>query len=300
MPITAARRPSRRNVISLCASNAYGPEMISLRPLAVAFVLLIAAVPALRAQTVEEIVQARILPGWLNAEGQRIAAIKLNLLPGWKTYWRAPGEAGIPPSFDWSGSSNLAGVIPLWPRPEAFQLNGMTSIGYHEALVLPLEITPLRAGEPLELRLRLEIGVCKDICVPAVLVLQTRLDDTIAPGADMADPEIARALADRPGSAAAAGMSRIACTVTPIKDGLTLRADISLPAQGGEELVVFETSDPKIWVSTAATRRSGTVLSASADLVPPAGVPFALDRSTVTLTVLGTDGAVEIRGCPAP
>ena len=274
--------------------------MILMRPLLTALLLLTAAAAPLRAQTVDDIVQARIIPGTVDAAGTRTAAIRLTLLPGWKTYWRAPGEAGIPPSFDWSGSGNLSAVTLLWPQPEVFDLNGMTSIGYHEELVLPIVLTPAQQSQPLDLRLRMEIGVCKDICVPAVLTLRANLDDSIAAQTQLADPAIARALASRPIPGAEAGLGRVACTITPIADGLAVRAEITLPPQGGAELVVFETADPKIWVSPAPTSRRGAVLTASADLVPPAGAPFALDRSTVTLTVLGRDGAVEIHGCPAP
>ena len=262
-----------------------------------AVLLLIAATTPLRAQSVEEIVQAQILTGTVDAAGNRVAAIKLTLLPGWKTYWRAPGQAGIPPLFDWSGSRNLAEVALIWPRPLVFDLNGLTSIGYHGELVLPVVLTPQRPAAPLDLRLRMEIGVCKDICVPAVLTLRATLADTIAAAAD---PAITRALALRPTPAAQAGLRNIACTVTPIADGLSIRAEITLPAQGGAELVVFETADPNVWVSPAATSRAGAVLTATADLVPPAGAAFALDRSSVTLTVLGSKNSVEIHGCPAP
>ena len=277
-------------MISLGGRKDYGPAMTLIRLI---LALLIAAAP-LQAQTVDEIVQASILPGTVDAGGTRLAAVRLTLLPGWKTYWRAPGDAGIPPVFDWSGSGNLAKAVPIWPRPEVFELNGMTSIGYHDELVLPMALTPVRAGVALDLRLKMQIGVCKDICVPAVLNLRATL------AGDTADPAIVRAIAAQPVPGSKAGLARIACTVTPIADGLSVRAEITLPPQGGAELVVFETADPTVWVSPAPTLRSGATLTATAELVPPAGAPFALDRSTVTLTVLGDDGAVEIHGCPAP
>jgi DsbC/DsbD-like thiol-disulfide interchange protein len=74
--------------------------------------------------------------------GGHMAAVELQLAPGWKTYWRSPGDAGIPPSFDWSGSENVKSVRLHWPAPEVFEANGMQTIGYHERLVLPVEITP--------------------------------------------------------------------------------------------------------------------------------------------------------------
>ena len=65
------------------------------------------------------------LDGWRQPDGSRLAAVEIRLAPGWHTYWRVPGDAGIPPSFDWSGSSNLASVAYEWPRPEIFDSFGM-------------------------------------------------------------------------------------------------------------------------------------------------------------------------------
>ena len=87
--------------------------------------------------------------------------------------------------------------------------------------------------------------------------------------------------------------------MAPITDGLRLTVVLDLP-QRGAETVVFETADPSVWVGEAESARSGGRLTASADLVASSGAPFALDRSGVVVTVLGTGGSVEIAGCPAP
>jgi hypothetical protein len=75
---------------------------------------------------------------------------------------------------------------------------------------------------------------------------------------------------------------------------------ITMPTLGQNEAVVVEPADGAIWVSQSDTRRSGATLTATTDLVPPAGAPFALDRSTLRITVVGPQGAVEVTGCPAP
>ena len=64
------------------------------------------------------------------AGGARLAAVEIALDRGFKTYWRHPGEAGLPPAFDWSGSANLAAVEVLWPAPRRFQDAGGVSYGY--------------------------------------------------------------------------------------------------------------------------------------------------------------------------
>ncbi len=241
----------------------------------------------------ETLVEGRLLPGWITRSGSRMAAVELRLAPGWKTYWRAPGEAGIPPAFDWSGSTNLGAVQAHWPAPEVFDQNGMRSLGFADRLVLPLEITPDRAGAPVTIDLHLAIGVCREVCVPVEIRLEGSLDG------DRRDPSIAAALADGPMTAEDAGIGPVSCAVEPIGDGLRIAARIALPQAEGSETVVLETGQPGIWVSGAKVSRDGADLVAVADMVPQEGVPFALDRQDLRLTVIGRHGAAEIRGCPA-
>ena len=85
---------------------------------------------------------------------------------GWKTYWRNPGDSGVPPSFDWSGSTNLKKAEVLYPAPHRFSEAGGTAIGYSGDVVFPVKITPEREGEPVQLKLAMEYGICKTLCVP--------------------------------------------------------------------------------------------------------------------------------------
>lgn len=259
-----------------------------------ALCLMTLAPPAL-AFSQEDVLQAQVLPGWQTADGTRMVALRLDLAPGWKTYWRSPGDAGIPPEFDWSGSKNLEAVTINWPAPSVFHTAGFTTIGYHDQLILPVEIRAKDPAQPVDLSVTVDLGVCRDICLPASLALEARVE---GPGAR--DPVIAAALADRPMTAREAGLKGIVCVVDPIKDGLRLSAEIALPPQGGEEVVAIETADRSVWVSEAQVARDKGRLTAVADLVPPSASPFALDRSGVTVTVISDRGAVEIRGCPAP
>jgi DsbC/DsbD-like thiol-disulfide interchange protein len=113
--------------------------------------LSVSGASAARAQNLHpsDVVQAELLTGWRTSDGTHIAALRLNLAEGWKTYWRVPGNAGIPPQLDWSGSQNVASVQTHWPQPAVFEQNGMYSIGYHDELVLPIEFTPIRADLPM-------------------------------------------------------------------------------------------------------------------------------------------------------
>lgn len=258
--------------------------------------LLLALCPAqVLAFSQEDVLRGDIRPGWTTEAGTRMTALHLTLAPGWKTYWRSPGDAGIPPAFDWTGSENLRAVAFHWPRPHVFELNGMKTVGYHDALVLPIEVTPVDPGLPVRLKGTVDLGVCSDICIPASLAF-----DSVMEGKGSPDPMIDAALSDRPVTARQAGLTGIGCAVDPISDGLRITATMALPAAGGEETVVFESATSGIWVSEASATRSGGTLTAAADMVPPQGAPFALDRSAVTVTVISETRAVEIRGCPAP
>lgn len=91
--------------------------------------------------------------------------LEIELAPGWKTYWRSPGEGGLPPRFDWRGSINLAGVAIAWPAPKRFEIGGMESVGYSDRVILPLEARLARPGAPLGLKLALHYAVCREICM---------------------------------------------------------------------------------------------------------------------------------------
>ncbi len=262
--------------------------------LCLAALLALSASPAL-AQSQDEVLEATLVPGWQMPNGHRMAALHLTLAPHWKTYWRAPGAGGLPPQFNWTGSQNLRGVTLHWPSPEVIMLNGVQSIGYLDQLVLPLEIAAIDPGQPVELRLQMDLGICKDICMPAALTLQATLT-----GAGAHDARIATALASGPVKAADAGLADMACDISPIADGLHIEARMGLPRQGDPETVVFEMADKSVWVDEASSRRDSGVLRAATDLVAQGGEPFVLDRSDVTVTVIGQGHSVEIAGCPAP
>jgi DsbC/DsbD-like thiol-disulfide interchange protein len=248
-----------------------------------------------RATTQDDVVKAEILQGWRTDRGSTMMALHLSLTPGWKTYWRSPGDAGIPPMFNWSGSDNLGQVRIHWPRPAVFLTNGMTSVGYHDEVVLPFEVFAVDPAQPIRLDLQMDLGVCKDICLPASIILNS----DVGPDGDGGVATIKAALAEQPASGKAAGLAGIACDIAPIADGLRVTAHLDMPALGPDETVVFEAGAPDIWVSTAQSARQGGRLTSVTDMVGQSGAPFALDRSGVVLTIISGGAAVEITGCPA-
>jgi DsbC/DsbD-like thiol-disulfide interchange protein len=96
-----------------------------------------------------------------------LGGIALQLQPGWKTYWRTPGDSGVPPRFDFSKSENIEAVTVLWPAPLKFDDGaGGHSLGYHEKIVLPLRIVVKSADKPVTLRADINYAVCEKICIP--------------------------------------------------------------------------------------------------------------------------------------
>jgi len=135
------------------------------------------------------------------------AGVELAMAPGWKTYWRSPGDAGLPPRLDWAGSSNLADADLRYPAPHRFTLFGLETFGYDGRVVLPVRLRPETPGAPLDLRLGLDLLVCSDICVPERLDLALALPaGPAAVGSAEAANLIARAEAAVPGDGVAHGL----------------------------------------------------------------------------------------------
>lgn len=100
-------------------------------------------------------------------DGQMLRiAVEMELAEGWKTYWRQPGETGIPPRFDWSGSANVANVQLAWPAPERFDAFGFSNVGYAGDVAFPVKIAAEHAGRALAVRLVLDYAACAEICLP--------------------------------------------------------------------------------------------------------------------------------------
>src|SRR5271169_6613921 len=96
-----------------------------------------------------------------------LGGIGFQLQPGWKTYWRTPGDSGVPPRFDFSKSDNVEAVTVLWPAPTKFDDGaGGFSLGYHNQVVLPLRIVPKSTDKPVTLRADISYAVCEKLCIP--------------------------------------------------------------------------------------------------------------------------------------
>jgi suppressor for copper-sensitivity B len=127
---------------------------------------------------VSDQVRARLL-----SDGNAQAALEVELADGWHSYWQSPGDAGLPPRFDWTGSENVAGVDVSWPYPKRFDEMGIATFGYEGRILFPLDVKPVKEGDKMKLSLVADIMVCSDICIPQQLKLLLDLSEAGPQGA---------------------------------------------------------------------------------------------------------------------
>ena len=113
--------------------------------------------------------------------------LEFRLAPGWKIYWRTPGEAGLPPTLD----LQMASGAPLqsqieWPVPTRFNAFGFDNFGYADAVILPVAVRGYDRGAALQIRGQIEALVCSDICVPLAGAVRLDIADGPAEPSSMA------------------------------------------------------------------------------------------------------------------
>ncbi len=122
---------------------------------------------------VEDASKVRLIGGSEKIGGRLVAGVEMQLDPGWKTYWRNPGEAGgVPPEFTFSKSENLSDAIVLYPVPQVFVDQAGKTIGYKNRVVFPVRISPNDPATPVKLSVNMHYGICENICVPVEASLE--------------------------------------------------------------------------------------------------------------------------------
>ena len=236
---------------------------------------------------------AKILAGWQNNDGSHTAAIEINLEAGWKTYWYAPGIAGIPPHFSFAGSKNLEDVVFKWPSPILFGDADIWSIGYKNKLILPMIVTPRDQDKPIALNLQADIGICDTLCVPAEFSIAA----TLRPKRTKRQAKIVAALASRLKSKTAVNAKEVICDFFISEAGVLVTVNLSMPKLGKREVIMLNYIDPDFWVQNKMAARHGDKLSGSGIILHTSGTLAAIDRSKIALSVISEVTAADLGTC---
>ena len=100
-----------------------------------------------------------------DGNGHIRAGLQIEPKPGWITYWREPGNNGIPPQITVAPQSGVTLDAISYPVPKLISNGKVEDIGYDAPVTLPLSLTASKAG-PVLFDATAFIGICKDICIP--------------------------------------------------------------------------------------------------------------------------------------
>jgi DsbC/DsbD-like thiol-disulfide interchange protein len=226
---------------------------------------------------------ARLIAG---ATAQR-AGVEIRLAPGWKTYWRYPGDSGMPPRFDFSGSQNVRSVTVRYPAPQRLVDESGTTIGYKHDVVFPLEIVPDDAGKPVTVRLKLDYAVCEKTCVPADAKAELTPGGPSTLAARVAASD---ALVPKPATLGENGALSIRAAR---REGSKVVVDVAAPA--GVDVELFAEGPRPDWALPVPARVSEAAgvqrFAFELDGLPPDTKP---DGATLTLTAVAGSQAIEV------
>jgi len=223
-------------------------------------------------------------------QGHVELGLAFELKPGWKIYWRSPGDAGFPPSVDWKGSDNLADVVISWPGPHRFSISGLETMGYKDEVVLPIVAELSDPNQPLSLKAAVDYLVCDVTCVPQHVDLALALPTGAAtPSAEA--HLISRFLSKVPGEPYSRGIKLTAAEAT--SDGLLKVVIEANPPLVAPDLFIeradqMQFGHPKLKLEQAGRRAVFKIQPA-----PNTGEGGLTDKP-VTLTLVDGDRGVEI------
>ena len=219
------------------------------------------------------------------------AGIEVKLQPGWKTYWRYPGDSGVPPHFDFSGSENLKKADVLYPAPHLFTDETGQSLGYKDTVIFPIVVSPQQAGKPVRLRVKVDYAVCEKLCVPA----EGRADLMLETGDSKHNPALMTAEAHVPKQVTAA---QLGLTATRTNGGAKPTVTVDLGAPAGKPVELFVEGPTPQWAlpipKPAKSAPPGRAqFSFELDGLPPGVDPKS--PTDLIFTVVTGDRAVEVK-----
>ena len=238
----------------------------------------------------------RLIAGANKGDEPRLrAGIEIKLEPGWKTYWRYPGDSGVPPRFDFTGSDNLLRAKVLYPAPHLFTDETGNSIGYKTNVVFPVQITPKQPGKPVTLKLKLDYAVCEKLCIPAEARAELSIGAGVGAGGSTNDAALAAAEARVPKEVTAAD---IGLTARRINDARKPLVAVDLAGEQNKSITVFVEGPSAEWALPVPMPAQGAPAGRRHFGFELDGLPPGIDpkgQLELTFTVVEGDKAVEVK-----
>jgi DsbC/DsbD-like thiol-disulfide interchange protein len=234
----------------------------------------------------------RLIAGAARTEGNATihrAGVEIRIGSGWKTYWRYPGDSGLPPRFDFSGSRNVKSATVLWPAPQKLADESGTSIGYKHDVVFPVDVIPQDASKPVMLALKIDYAVCEKICVPA----DGKAELTLTGKRSENDSRLAHsvALVPKPSTLGADG----ALSIRAVKrEGSRMMVDVA--ALAGKPVELFAEGPEPEWALPVPSPAAGAPQGQQRFTFELDGLPSGAkaDGATLKLTAVAGEQAIEV------
>ena len=220
------------------------------------------------------------------------AGVEIKLDPGWKTYWRYPGDSGVPPRFSFARSDNVASVALSWPAPRSLSDGSGSSIGYVGRVIFPLRIVAQDPGKPVVLRLDLDYAVCEKLCVPA----EAKVELVLAGTASALDTVLAASEARVPKPVAIGQSGPLAiASVTRDSAAKPVRIMVDVTAPDAAVVELFAEGPTPDWALPIPEPVPGAApgsrrFAFDLDGLPPGA---SADGAILTLTAVSAEAAIE-------
>ena len=233
---------------------------------------------------------ARLIAAGVDADGRLAAGIEIVMPPGWHTYWRTPGDAGIAPTFDFSASRNVADVTIDFPIPTRLDDGFSVTNVYYDRVVFPVSAVVVDPAKPVALAVAIELGVCAEICVPDSLTAEI----AISPGES--DPAAATMLASARALVPADAEAGVFAVAGVTRDGGTdkrpvFRFATLVPDAASADILVEGPDDWSAYLPVRAAGTDGEVVWTVKFSRLGAKVPT--DGATFRVTLISAGRAIE-------
>ncbi len=235
----------------------------------------------------------RLIAGAMHGDTLEVG-VQIRMKPGWKTYWKVPGDSGVPPFFDWSRSSNVASARILYPAPKRYVDQYATAIGYKDEVVFPVQLTQVSKAMPTIAKVTVAYAVCSDICLPASADLTLNLAK--APRATTTSSAlIARYRKKVPATDAKESHPRIASArVTGSGKDARLMLEVDQKA-GSPDVEIFVEGPPEFYFAEPRRQPQSGLDGTARYSMAVDGVTSSdtLNGRKLLFTVVGDQGALE-------